>query len=71
MIAWRFGEYKPGEGEGSTFDKLLKLFKELLVHTSGEVSEALAWLNELDKEYKLTNDAVSYTHLTLPTICSV
>ncbi len=56
MIGWRFGEYKPGEGEGTTFDKLLKLFKELLVHTSGEVSEALSWLNELDKEYKLTND---------------
>ena len=56
MIGWRFGEYKPGEGEGSTFDNLLKLFKELLVHTSGDVSEALSWLNELDKQYKLTND---------------
>lgn len=56
MLGWRFGEYIPGQGEGSTFDRLLSLFKELLVHTSGDVSEALAWLNELDKEYKLTND---------------
>ncbi len=55
MIGYRFGEYIPGAGEGSTFDRLLKLFKELLIHTSGNVSEALGWLTELDKEYNLTN----------------
>ncbi len=56
MIGWRFSEFEPGMEGGSLFDQLLKLFKELLLYTSGDVSEALAWLNELDKEYKLTND---------------
>lgn len=55
MKGWRFGEYVPGM-EGSIFDKLLKLFQELLVYTSGDVSEALSWLTQLDKEYDLTND---------------
>jgi uncharacterized protein with von Willebrand factor type A (vWA) domain len=27
-----------------------------MLYTSGDVSEALAWLNELDREYKLTTD---------------
>jgi len=55
MKGWRFSNFVP-KGEGSIFDQLLKLFQELLVHTSGNVSEALSWLTELDKEYKLTNE---------------
>ncbi|MEM9848780.1 MAG: VWA domain-containing protein [Bacteroidota bacterium] len=55
MLGWRFGEYVPGQ-EGSVFDKLLKLFQELLIYTSGDVSEALSWLTELDKQYGLTNE---------------
>lgn len=34
---------------------MFKIFKDLLVHTSGDVSEALSWLTELDKHYKLTD----------------
>lgn len=56
MIGWRFRHLIPGEGGESTFDKLLKLFQELLVHTSGDVTEALSWLNELDRQYKLTDE---------------
>jgi len=56
MIGWRFSEYVPDQGEGSSFDKLLKVFKELLVYTSGDVSEALSWLTELDREYDLTDE---------------
>lgn len=56
MISWRFSEYIPGKDGLSIFDQLLKLFQELLVHTSGDVSEALSWLNELDREYKFTNE---------------
>lgn len=56
MKGWRFSNFIPGAEGGSTFDKLLKLFKELLVHTSGNVSEALSWLTELDKEYNLTDE---------------
>ena len=55
MRGWRFTEYIPGPDEGSLFEKLLKIFQELLLHTSGDVSEALSWLTQLDKEYKLTN----------------
>jgi uncharacterized protein with von Willebrand factor type A (vWA) domain len=56
MIGWKFGEFVPREGEGSTFEKLLDVFKEMLVYTSGEVSEALSWLTELDKQYNLTDE---------------
>src|ERR1041384_2480786 len=55
MLGWRFGKYTPGQGE-SIFDKLLKLFQELLLYTSGDVRESLSWLTDLDKEYKLTDD---------------
>ncbi|CDF79700.1 von Willebrand factor type A-like protein [Formosa agariphila KMM 3901] len=40
----------------SPFDKLLDIFKELITHTSGDFEEAISWLRELDKEYKLTDD---------------
>ena len=42
--------------EQSTFDKLFDVFSELITHTSGDVDEALDWLNILDKEYSLTTD---------------
>ena len=41
----------------SPFDKLFDIFKELIVHTSGDFDEAIDWLRELDKEYELTNEA--------------
>jgi len=59
MIGWKFSEYVPGQDGESIFDQLLKIFQELLVYTSGDVSESLAWLTELDKEYELTNDDYS------------
>jgi len=39
----------------SPFDKLFEIFTELITHTSGDLDEALDWLRQLDKEYKLTN----------------
>ena len=56
MVGWRFSEFVPNPQSGSTFENLLKIFQELLLHTSGDVSEALSWLTELDKEYKLTDE---------------
>ncbi|PSR12098.1 MAG: hypothetical protein DA408_04330 [Bacteroidetes bacterium] len=56
MIGWRFENYVPGPTDGDPFERLLKIFQELLVHTSGEVTEALSWLTQLDKEYNLTDD---------------
>jgi uncharacterized protein with von Willebrand factor type A (vWA) domain len=52
QLGLRFGQYT-GKVQ-TTFEKLFDIFKELLLHTSGDVDEALDWLNELDKEYQLT-----------------
>jgi Ca-activated chloride channel family protein len=38
------------------FDKLFEIFKELIVHTSGDFEEAIDWLRQLDIEYKLTDE---------------
>jgi len=57
MKGLRFSKYVPGENQGGNpFEKLLKIFLELLTITSGNVSEALEWMNEVDRQYKLTND---------------
>lgn len=49
---FRFEFYDPEEKD--PFDKLFDIFKELITHTSGDFDEAINWLRELDKEYKLT-----------------
>jgi uncharacterized protein with von Willebrand factor type A (vWA) domain len=41
------------------FEKLFGIFKELITHTSGDFDEAIEWLRELDKEYKLTTPEYS------------
>ena len=51
---FRFSEYIPLPVEGTPFERLFKIFQELLMFTSGDVQEALSWLTQLDKEYKLT-----------------
>ena len=56
MVGYRFAEYIPDDEDGNPFDRLLKLFMELLVYTAGDIAEALQWMNELDKEYHLTDD---------------
>ncbi|MBC7885070.1 MAG: VWA domain-containing protein [Saprospiraceae bacterium] len=55
MIGWQFSNFIPSGSDGDPFERLLKIFKDLLVHTSGDVKEALSWLTELDKHYKLTD----------------
>jgi hypothetical protein len=54
MFSWRFRNYDPDAFADSPFENLLKLFKELLMYTSGDVGEALNWLTQLDKQYNLT-----------------
>ncbi len=56
MIGHRFTEYIPNEGVGNLYDNLLKIFLQLLTITSGDVSEALNWMNQLDQKYGLTNN---------------
>lgn len=56
MSGYRFSKFIPPADTGKTdFDRLLKIFMELVLITSGNVAEALQWLTELDKQYKLTN----------------
>ena len=42
--------------ENTPFERLFEVFKELITHTSGDFEEAIDWLIELDKEYKLTDE---------------
>src|SRR4051794_23851745 len=56
MKGFHFSKYDPAENGKSKFDQLLDLFMQLLTYTSGDVGEALQWLNQLDREYQLTNE---------------
>jgi uncharacterized protein with von Willebrand factor type A (vWA) domain len=56
MNGYHFSRYDPNEQGKSPFEKLLDLFLQLLTYTNGDFNEAMQWMNELDKEYKLTNN---------------
>ena len=57
MIGYRFSEFVPDKDPQKTaFENLLKIFMQLLVITAGDVSESLNWLNNVDRQYKLTED---------------
>lgn len=50
-----FTKYK--EEDKTPFERLLEIFQELIVHTSGDVDETLDWMQILDQEYQLfTNE---------------
>ncbi|WP_109674341.1 vWA domain-containing protein [Dyadobacter jejuensis] len=52
-----FSNFVPSPAGGnSKFDQLYQIFQQLLLLTSGEVSEAMAWLSELDRQHHLTDD---------------
>ncbi len=59
MEALLFTAYNPEKDTRTPFERLFEIFLELLTHTSGDVDEAMDWMRELNKEYKLTDD--SYT----------
>src|SRR5579872_2797891 len=56
MIGFHFTKHDPNEQGKSKFDQLLDVFMQLLGYTNGDVGEALQWMNQLDREYKLTGD---------------
>ncbi|GAB2557298.1 vWA domain-containing protein [Spirosoma aerophilum] len=57
MKGFQFSDYVPPEqNEGSNFDKLLNIFQQLLLLTSGDVEQAMAWMSQLDRQYGLTDD---------------
>ncbi len=51
MLGSRFSKFIPPPDDRTPFEKLLPLFLEILTHTSGDVEEALNWMDELDKEH--------------------
>ena len=55
MRGFHFSKYDPSGESANSFEKLLDLFMQLLIYTSGDFNEAMQWLNELDKEYNLTD----------------
>jgi len=55
MRGHRFSKFLPPEDGRTPFEKLLPLFMELLTHTSGDVEEALDWMDELNKEHGFFN----------------
>jgi Ca-activated chloride channel homolog len=56
MLGHRFTEFVPGSNGANRFEDLLKIFLQLLTVTSGDVTEALNWMIDLDKKYNLTNN---------------
>ncbi|RRB02616.1 vWA domain-containing protein [Larkinella rosea] len=57
MKGFEFSNFIPPEKkEGSKFDQLFNIFQQLLLMTSGNVEQALAYLNDLDRRYGLTDD---------------
>ena len=56
MLGHRFLKFDPrGDGK-SRFEQLLDAFMQLLTYTNGDAGEALQWMNELDKQYQLTDN---------------
>ncbi|MBS1631270.1 MAG: VWA domain-containing protein, partial [Bacteroidetes bacterium] len=56
MRGYHFSKFDSRSKGKCKFDQLLDIFLQLLTYTSGDVAEALAWINELDKKYELTDD---------------
>lgn len=56
MLGHRFSKFTPPPtSEKSDFQRLLDVFMQLALITSGNVAEALQWLTEVDKQYNLTS----------------
>jgi uncharacterized protein with von Willebrand factor type A (vWA) domain len=59
-MRFRYTEFVPdrhGAQDASPFDRLLDIFQQLLNIAAGDASEALDWMNELDRRYDLTGDS--------------
>lgn len=56
MKGFVFSQYRMQQDGRTPFDKLLDLFMELLQYTSGDATEALDWLTQLDRKHQLTDN---------------
>ncbi len=59
-MIFRYSEFDPERHgqQASTMERLMDIFQQLLQHTAGDVTEALNWLTQLDKQYGLTDDSM-------------
>lgn len=56
MQGFHFSKFDPSENGKTKFDQLLDLFMQLLTYTNGDAAEALDWMNQLDRQYEMTNE---------------
>src|ERR1700733_7034248 len=56
MKGYNFSKFDPDQSGKSKFEQLLDIFMKMLAYTNGDAGEAMQWMNELDKEYNLTDD---------------
>lgn len=57
MKGFRFSEFKPEMKGQNKFEQLLNILQQLLLITAGDVSQALDWMAQLDRQYNLTDDS--------------
>src|SRR5258705_11073251 len=55
MKGYHFTKYNPGDESKTKFEQLLDVFMQMLTYTSGDVAESPSLMNELDKQYQLTD----------------
>lgn len=55
MKGFKFTNAKHSNQDITPFEKLLKVFIQLLGYTSADVAETLDWMNQLDRQYGLTD----------------
>jgi Ca-activated chloride channel homolog len=51
----QWDDRRHGAGQ-TTFERLLDIFQQLLLHTGGDAAEALNWLTQLDRHHGLTDE---------------
>ncbi len=56
MKGYLFSKYIPNGSDQDPFERLLKIFLDVMTYTSGDVAEALSWMNQLDRQYNLTDN---------------
>ena len=52
MKGFRFSEFKPEMKGENKFEQLLNIFQQLLLITAGDVSQALSYMSDLDRQYR-------------------
>ena len=59
-MRFRYAEWDAARhgADRSTFDTLLDLFQQLLLHTGGDAEESLRWLTQIDGQYGITDEGM-------------